>query len=197
MPSCCSQKKKLHRPIHIGTVRWHPPGKPIVIFVILKSHVCHLKVRGVDAILPWSCIYVKIYIYIQTSYAYLHIYIDSHLYFFLSSFIVSTSLFLFSETGHRLTRTQLLRLRMICKRRICSCAGVVGAMELRKIVPNKRGSWGKPLVRFFVWQSDVWVFFVWSFLWLIIDYQWIFLVFEILVDLLKLYLFLSLGMTSK
>ena len=44
---------KLHRPIHIGTVRWHPPGKPIVIFVILKSRVCHLKVRGVDAILPW------------------------------------------------------------------------------------------------------------------------------------------------
>lgn len=60
-----------------------------------------------------------------------HIHRLTPIFFFI--FLYSFYIPLFSETGHRLTRTQLLRLRMICKRRICSCAGVVGAMELRKI----------------------------------------------------------------
>lgn len=42
---------------HISTVRWHIPGKPMVILVILKHPVCHFDFRGVDAILLWPSIY--------------------------------------------------------------------------------------------------------------------------------------------
>lgn len=77
-------------------------------------------------------IYVKIFIYIQTSYAYSH----THIYhihqltpifflIFLYSFYIPLSL----EWNKPSTHTalyQLLRPRMICKRRICSCAGCGG-----------------------------------------------------------------------
>ena len=83
------KKKKLHRPIHIGTVRWHPPGKPIVIFVILKSRVCHLKVRGVDAILPWTSICVNTNNMLRIWDVYIYIYI--YLFFIYASPTSSTN----------------------------------------------------------------------------------------------------------